>query len=117
MSKRMVWRTTSALALFTLTTLSMLSAQSQTTPHAPDGWDRPVASSTKAQPGPAPRHDISGTWEPANGPSDGIQGTGSKAMPADGKHEPPYTALGLELMNHSKPGNGNREVLPAWSSR
>src|ERR1700740_2359321 len=99
MSNRMVRRTISGVALFTLTILGVLSAQSQTPPpHAPDGWDRPVASS-KAQPGPAPNHDISGTWEPANGPSDGIQGTGSKAMPADGKHEPPYTPLGLELLN------------------
>ncbi len=114
MSKRMQRRTISGLALFTFAIWGLQPAQSQTTPpHAPDGWDRPVASSSKAQSGPAPRHDISGTWEPANGPSDGIQGTGSKAMPADGKHEPPYTALGLELMNHSKPGNGNREVLPA----
>ena len=88
--------------------------EQQAAPHAPDGWDRPVASPAKQQtPGPAPRHDISGTWEPANGPSDGIQGTGSKSMPADGKHEPPYTPLGLELLNRSKPGNGNREVLPA----
>src|SRR6266566_3615643 len=67
----------------------------------------------RAAAAPAPRHDVSGTWEPANGPSDGIQGTGSKSMPADGKHEPPYTPLGLELLNRSKPGNGNREVLPA----
>src|SRR4029077_1065804 len=84
----------------------------QAAPHVPDGWDRPVASSAKT-PGPAPRHDISGTWEPANGPSEGIQGTGSKSMPAGGKHDPPYTPLGLELLNRTKPGNGNREVLPA----
>ena len=91
-------------------------------PHVPDGWDRPGASeqgglgsagSSTGQPRPAPRHDISGTWEPANGPSDGIQGTGSKNMPADGKHEPPYTPVGLKLLNQTKPGNGNREVLPA----
>jgi hypothetical protein len=114
MSKPMLRRAISLFALFSFAVLGALCAHSQTTPpHAPDGWNRPVASSTKAQPGPAPRHDISGTWEPANGPSDGIQGTGSKAMPADGKHEPPYTAVGFELMNRSKPGNGNREVLPA----
>jgi hypothetical protein len=81
-------------------------------PHVPDGWSRPVTF-PKGQPGPAPRHDISGTWEPANGPSDGIQGTGSKSMPADGKHDPPYTPLGRQLLSRTNPGNGNREVLPA----
>jgi hypothetical protein len=96
---------------------SQTAAAKQATPqqpatHVPDGWSRPVAIPT-GQPGPAPRHDISGTWEPANGPSDGIQGTGSKSMPADGKHEPPYTPLGLKLLNQTKPGNGNREVLPS----
>ncbi|PYU24746.1 MAG: alpha/beta hydrolase [Acidobacteria bacterium] len=35
--------------------------QPQAAAHAPDGWDRPVANSAKEQPGPAPRHDISGT--------------------------------------------------------
>jgi hypothetical protein len=84
----------------------------QSATHVPDGWSRPIAIPT-GQPVPAPRHDISGTWEPANGPSDGIQGTGSKSMPADGKHEPPYTPLGLKLLNQTRPGNGNREVLPA----
>jgi len=38
-----------------------------------------------AVPAPAPRHDISGTWAPANGPGDGIQAGGVKAMPNDGK--------------------------------
>src|SRR2546425_7124318 len=33
-----------------------------------------------AQPAPAPRHDISGIWDPANGRGDGIMGTGAKAM-------------------------------------
>jgi hypothetical protein len=87
--------------------------QQAPTPHAPDGWQRPVILPEKPNAAPAPRHDISGTWEPANGPGEGIQGTGSKSMPADGKHEPPYTPLGLELLSRSKPGNGNREVLPA----
>src|SRR5581483_3528178 len=85
----------------------------QAAPHAPDGWERAVIVPENPNPVPSPRHDISGTWEPANGPGDGIQGTGSKSMPADGKHEPPYTPLGLEMLNRSKPGNGNREVLPA----
>jgi hypothetical protein len=94
------------------TTTAKQATPQQSATHVPDGWSRPVAIPT-GQPQPAPRHDISGTWEPANGPSDGIQGTGSKSMPADGKHEPPFTPLGLRLLNQTKPGNGNREVLPA----
>jgi hypothetical protein len=97
---------------YSQTTAKPSQSAQQAAPHVPDGWNRPVAAPSKT-PGPAPRHDISGTWEPANGPGDGIQGTGSKSMPADGKHDPPYTPLGLELLNRTKPGNGNREVLPA----
>ena len=50
-------------------------------------------SDRKSIPAPAPFHDISGTWEPANGPGDGIQPFGVKAMPNDGKpeHQLPYT--------------------------
>ena len=35
-------------------------------------------------------------------------------MPEDGKpeHRPPYTPLGLEMLNRSKPSNGVRSVLP-----
>jgi hypothetical protein len=45
------------------------------------------------KPGPAPRHDVSGIWEPARGPGDGIQANGPRDMPYDGKpeHDPPYT--------------------------
>jgi hypothetical protein len=70
----------------------------------------------KAAPAPAPRHDISGTWEPANGPGDGIQANGVKTMPADGKpeHEPPYTPLGLETFKAHKPLEGYNAVLPAF---
>src|ERR1700681_592002 len=45
---------------------------------------------------PAPRHDVSGIWEPAKGASDAVQADGAKAAPSDGKpeHEPPYTPEG-----------------------
>ena len=68
-----------------------------------------------AQPAPAPRRDISGIWTPANGPGDGIQGTGAKNMPEDGKpeHQLPYTPLGLEMLAKTKPGNGARMVHPS----
>jgi len=60
---------------------------------------------------PAPRHDISGIWDPGN---DGIQPLGPRAMPEDGKpeHQLPYTPLGLEALNAHKPSNGVRSVLP-----
>jgi hypothetical protein len=60
---------------------------------------------------PAPRHDISGIWDPGN---DGIQPLGPRAMPEDGKpeHQIPYTPAGLEALNTHKPSNGVRSVLP-----
>jgi len=63
---------------------------------------------------PAPFHDISGTWEPANGPGDGIQPFGVKAMPNDGKpeHQLPYTPYGLETYKSHKPLIGTNEVRP-----
>jgi hypothetical protein len=59
----------------------------------------------------APRHDISGIWDPGNS---GIQPLGPQAMPEDGKpeHQIPYTPLGLEALNSHKPSNGVRSVLP-----
>src|SRR5690348_10900616 len=47
----------------------------------------------------APIHDISGTWAPANGPQDGVQANGVKAMPNDGKpeHQLPFTPYGLQV--------------------
>ncbi len=42
-----------------------------------DGWGRPVTAPVTGQTAaPTPRHDISGIWEPANGPGDGIQANG-----------------------------------------
>src|SRR5713226_7993455 len=39
------------------------------------------------KPAPAPKHDLSGVWEPAGGPSAGVQATGAGQMPSDGKPE------------------------------
>ena len=74
-----------------------------------------AARDRKATPAPAPPHDISGTWEPADGPNDGIQPYGVKAMPNDGKpeHQLPYTPHGLETYKSHKPLIGADEVLPA----
>jgi len=64
----------------------------------------------------APRQDISGTWEPANGPGDGIQATGVKAMPNDGNpdHQLPYTPLGLATFKSHHALIGADQVLPAF---
>jgi hypothetical protein len=85
-----------------------------------DGWGRPVKNILKPgeKPGPAPRHDISGTWEPARSPGDGIQANGPHDMPYDGKpeHDPPYTPLGLETLHSHKALFGYAAVLESLSN-
>jgi len=81
-----------------------------------DGWGRPVPAAAKNQKSvPAPPHDLSGTWEPANGALDGLGIFGTKAMPEDGKpeHQLPFTPLGLEALSRMKPTFGVRSALPA----
>src|SRR5712691_7451048 len=94
----------STIALVSLLMLTSV-ARAQTAP-------RQQAGAAKDQkPAPAPRHDISGIWDPGSG---GIQPLGPRAMPEDGKpeHQPPYTPLGLEMLNSHKPSNEIRSVLP-----
>ena len=87
-------------------------------PVAVDGWYlKPAANPMKGRTaGPAPKHDISGIWEPARGSGDGIQANGSKAMPSDGKpeHELPYTTVGRQAFMSHKPGWGVTEVPAAY---
>ena len=81
-----------------------------------DGWGRPVQLPVKGQKSdPAPKRDISGIWDPGDG---GIQALGPAAMPDDGKpeHRPPYTPLGLETLNQTKPSNGARSTLAPESN-
>jgi len=82
-----------------------------------DGWEgRAVTAPVKGQkPAPAPRHDISGIWDPGFDPLRTLGVLGASAMPEDGKpeHELPYTPLGREALNRTKPSNGTRSVLPA----
>ena len=68
------------------------------------------------QPAPAPRHDVSGTWEPAGGPGAGIQANGPVSMPSDGIHEPPYTAAGKQSYDSHKPLFGIHQVPPSLSN-
>jgi hypothetical protein len=102
---------------------AMLVAQTAPSPQAPapprrpaiDGWTgHPVLPTESNPPVPAPRRDLTGTWEPANGPGDGIQPFGAKNMPDDGKpeHLLPFTPAGLAAMEPHKPGFGTRAVEP-----
>jgi len=81
-----------------------------------DGWGRPVKA--VANSGPAPRHDISGTWEPARGPGDGIMSWGPRDMPYDGapEHNPPYTELGWKMQHEHKALEGAERVLESLSN-
>lgn len=84
-----------------------------------DGWGREVTDPLHGQkPGPAPRHDISGTWEPSRGPGDGIMSWGPRDMPYDGapEHDPPYTPLGLQTLHSHKPLEGFIRVTTGTSN-
>lgn len=99
------------LMIASLFLASSVSAQS--------GQRRPAATTKKTatmKPAPAPRHDISGTWAPANGPGAGIQANGVKAMPNDGKpnHQLPYTAYGLAVYKSHHALEGADAVLPGF---
>jgi hypothetical protein len=76
-------------------------------PHL-DGWYRVVPKAPPAEKsGPAPVHDISGTWEPARGWRTGVQASGPDNYPSDGKHAPPpYTPAGEAAWKTHKYGDG-----------
>ncbi len=74
-----------------------------------DGWDRVVPQGPFTEKSaPAPVRDLSGIWEPTPRYRDGVQATGARNYPADGKpeHELPFTPLGLETWKSHKPGWG-----------
>src|ERR1700704_3804354 len=76
-----------------------------------DGWYRDVPVPPKDQKAaPAPRHDLSGIWEPAAGWRDGVQFLGAKEYPSDGKHILPFTPLGEKAFKAHKPGFGTTAV-------
>src|ERR1700739_2379719 len=89
----------SKLPLALLMVAALASAQT-----APSQWgagtSSPVQNEHKS--GPAPKHDISGIWDPGD---NGIQQLGSKAMPEDGnlQHQPPLTIECWEALNQNKP--------------
>lgn len=83
-------------------------------PEPADYWKTTGTVPAKARKigGPAPRHDISGVWDPGE---IGIQIFGAAAMPADGRpeHALPFTPFGQEALNRNKPNGGSGGVLPA----
>ena len=83
----------------------------RTFPIHADGWGRPVRDTPKSQNAvPAPKHDLSGIWEPTNGWRDGVQAFGAKANPSDGKHVLPMTPLGEQMFKANKPSQGITSV-------
>ncbi|PYU33583.1 MAG: hypothetical protein DMG31_08585 [Acidobacteria bacterium] len=103
-----------AISVSILMAASSAVARADRPQHARVTKDQKTASAPALA--PVPIHDISGTWEPANGPSDGIQANGVKAMPNDGKpeHQLPYTPLGLQTFKSHKALEGVDAVLPGF---
>jgi hypothetical protein len=101
---------------------SMFSVPARTQDAAPvaqnqekhvDGWYKEMPPPPKDQKSaPAPRHDLSGIWEPAAGWRAGVQQYGAIEYPSDNKpgHQLPFTPLGEKTWKSHKPGFGTTEV-------
>lgn len=104
-----------ALAMFS----PRLGAQSASPEQSGDWWknhdkwntalpDKSVYKEVK--PAPAPRRDLSGTWDGlAEG---GTQAKGPNQFPDDARHmpDPPFTAAGKEARLRNKAGEGEGQV-------
>jgi hypothetical protein len=83
------------------------SAQRVQPPVHVDGWGKAVPDKPKDyKPGPAPKRDLSGIWEPADGWRAGVQATGARDFPSDRTHTLPFTPLGEQTWRAHKPGFG-----------
>jgi hypothetical protein len=72
-----------------------------------DGWNRPIPRTAEPpKSAPAPKRDVSGTWEPAEGWRNGVQAQGAYNYPMDGKHPLPYTPEGEKAWKEHKYGDG-----------
>jgi hypothetical protein len=96
-------RFAAAMILFVAFTSASVRAQTPRQPGAVYDFDAKGET-----PGPAPRRDISGVWEPARAFGDAIQADGAKAMPSDGKpqHDLHFTPAGEKAFMMHKPGWG-----------
>jgi len=107
------------LSLSTIASVALIAAVTgfavSSVSHAQSGQQPSAAARDSSNSGPAPRHDLSGTWMPVGGTSVGIQAGGVQAMPNDGKleHALPYTPYGLEVYESHKALEGVDAVLPA----
>jgi hypothetical protein len=87
------------------------SAQDWWTNH--DKWDTPLPEKSvyaTRKPAPAPKRDLSGTWD---GVTEGAtQAKGAKEYPDDPTHhpDPPYTELGKQARMRNKAGEGEGQV-------
>jgi hypothetical protein len=78
-----------------------------------DKWDTPLPDKSAyagKKDGPAPRRDLSGTWDGVT--EGGTQAKGAKEYPDDAAHrpDPPYTAQGKQARMRNKPGEGEEQV-------
>src|SRR6202162_3230735 len=79
-----------------------------------DKWDTPLPEDKSVYAGrksePAPRRDISGTWDGSS--EGGTQAKGAKEFPDDARHLPdvPYTPLGKAARMANKAGEGEEQV-------
>jgi hypothetical protein len=106
-------------ALILVSFLLPVTSRSQNNPNSDPAWhQKPMYDKPGEKFGPAPKHDISGTWEPAEGPNAGTQADGAQLMPSDGKpeHDPPFTPAGREAYLKNKPSVGVNMVLSALTN-
>src|SRR5437879_13556125 len=106
---------TMAVALVAVSVFSVL-ARAQDVPRQPGAvYD---IDRKGENPAPAPKRDLTGVWEPAQGPSAGVQATGAGAMPSDGKpeHELPFTPLGRATFMAHQPNFGVTQVPSALTN-
>src|ERR1700680_2793194 len=101
------------VSAFTLTSLATAQNERQQQPPAAKEQKTGAPPADKRAP-PPPPHDIREPGDPANGPSDGIQADGVKAMPNDGKpqHQLPYTPYGEQAYKSHHALEGADAVLP-----
>jgi hypothetical protein len=109
---------TAAFIIAALTLSSLARSQTISIPFTREPgavYDRDVPNE---KPGPAPKRDISGIWEPARSLADAVGADGAKALPADGKpgHEPPFTPEGQKAYMANKPTFGYRQVPPVQTN-
>ena len=102
---------------FVILIVVLVAVLTSSSAFAQTGWPDPVwprATQDNKPARPAPRHNISGMWGPAAGPTAGTQVSGVAAMPNDGKpeHQLPYTPYGLQLYKSHKALEGYNAVAP-----